>query len=108
MCEFYEGEIRSNRSLYPIMITFGVISLITTMGLLVLVFCFLGRHRKEYLALYGKRTVVSNDESLIEEDFSEEPQFAEREPESPKMSPQQNQQDQEYSLGETDEELEDY
>ncbi|KAG2389423.1 hypothetical protein C9374_013983 [Naegleria lovaniensis] len=99
MCEISE---KPQAKLYPIMITFGALSLVTVILLLTMVFCFLGKHRKEYLATYGKRTVVSteDDDNLFLDEVEDNPTAQEK---SNKKSSQN-----EYSLSLSDEELEVY
>lgn len=89
------------------MITYGVISLVTIIGLLMLVFCFLGRHRKEYLALYGNRSIISHHDPINgeEEELEDEPHFLEREQQTEQPSQNKPQGSQEYTLDESDEDL---
>jgi len=56
--------------MYPVMITFGVLSLVTVILLIMMVICFLGKHRKEHLAMYG--TQQSGQFAILEEEEGEQ------------------------------------
>ncbi|KAF0979944.1 hypothetical protein FDP41_001097 [Naegleria fowleri] len=103
MCEISDSPVPQAK-LYPIMITFGALSLVTVILLLAMVFWFLGKHRKEYLATYGKRTVVASEDEdnlFLDEIEDDQPEATQRENSNKKS---QN----EYSLSLSDEELEVY